>query len=94
MHKNRIIIILAILIFFIPQSGFTPSTKTFFIEVLSAIVVILAILIERKGFFSIQWKKKNTMTSAARTYVEHNGTSATPTVAPESVATESQTIKQ
>jgi hypothetical protein len=73
MHKNRVIIILAILIFFIPQSGFTPSTKVFLIELLSGIVVILAFLIERKGFFSLQWRRKNTTTSVARTYVEHNG---------------------
>jgi hypothetical protein len=73
MHKNRVIIILGILIFFIPQSGFTPSTKTFLIEFLSAAVVILAFFIERKGFFSLQWRKKNTTTPVARTYVEHNG---------------------
>ena len=80
MHKNRIIIILGIIIFFMPQSGFTPSTKTFFIELLSAAVVVLAILIERKGFFSLQWRKKNTITPIAHTYVEHNGNATTPVV--------------
>jgi len=81
MHKNRIIIILGILIFFIPQSGFTPSTKVFLIELLAAAVVVLAFLIERKGFFSLQWRKKNTTTAVAHTYVEHNGNAVTP-VAP------------
>lgn len=75
MHKNRVIIVLGILIFFIPQSGFTPTTKVFLIELLSALVVILAFLIERKGFFSLQWRKKNTVTPIARTYVEHDGNS-------------------
>ncbi len=74
MHKNRIIIILAILIFFIPQSGFTPSTKVFLTELLSAGIVILAILVERKGFFSILWHKKSTVTPVAHTYMDHNGT--------------------
>ena len=56
-----------------PQSGFTPQTKSFLIEFLAAAVVILAILIERKGFFSMEWRKKNTTTPVAHTYVEHNG---------------------
>jgi hypothetical protein len=73
MHKNRVIIVLGILIFFIPQSGFTPSTKVLLTELLAAAVVILALFIERKGFFSLQWRKKNTVTPVARTYVEHNG---------------------
>lgn len=82
MHKNRIIIIIGIIIFFIPQSGFTPTTKVFLIEVLAALVVILALFIERKGFFSLQWKKKNTTTPVARTYVEHNGTAVNSVSAP------------
>jgi len=73
MHKNRVIIFLAIIIFFIPQSGFTPTTKYFLTEFISAAVVILAFMIERKGFFSLQWRKKNTTTPVAHTYVEHNG---------------------
>jgi lysophospholipid acyltransferase (LPLAT)-like uncharacterized protein len=80
MHKNRIIIVLAILIFFIAQSGFTPSTRAFLIEFLSAVIVFLAFFIERKGFFSILWHKKHTTTPVARTYVEHNGAaSSAPT---------------
>ena len=82
MHKNRIIIFLAILIFFIPQLGFTPPTKAFLTELLAAIVVVLAIFIERKGFFSLQWRKKNTTTPVARTYVEHNGTTPISTSIP------------
>lgn len=74
MHKNRIIIVLGILIFFISQFGFTPSTKAFLIEFLAAVIVLLAFFIERKGFFSLQWRKKNTTTPVAHTYVEHNGT--------------------
>jgi hypothetical protein len=84
MHKNRLIIVLGILIFFIPQSGFTPTTKVFLIELLSAIIVVLAIMIERKGFFSILWHKKSTTTPVAHTYVDHNGTSSiNPVVNPE-----------
>lgn len=85
MHKNRIIIVLGILIFFIPQSGFTPQTKAFLIEFLAAVVVILAFFIERKGFFSLEWRKKNTTTPVARTYVEHNGSATAPTIPDESI---------
>lgn len=80
MHKNRIIIFLGILIFFIPQSGFTPTTKFYLIEILSAIIVFIAFFIERKGFFSVQWRKKNTVTPVAKTYVEHNGSASVPPV--------------
>jgi hypothetical protein len=83
MHKNRIIIVLGILIFFIPQSGFPPSTKVFLIEFLVAIVVILALLIERKDFFAVLWHKKTTTTPVAHTYVEHNGSTSTPPVVPK-----------
>lgn len=90
MHKNRVIIVLGILVFFIPQSGFTPSTKVFLIEILSAALVILAFMIERKGFFSLQWRKKNTTTPTARTYVEHNG--STPVVTPPIASTVSPVV--
>jgi len=73
MHKNRIIIVLGILVIFIPQSGFTQFTKISLTEILSAAIVILALMIERKGFFSLQWRKKNTTTPVAKTYIEHNG---------------------
>ena len=82
MHKNRIIIILGIFLFFIPQLGFTPGTKNFLIEFLSALVVFLAIFIERKGFFSLQWRKKNTTTPVAKTYIEHNGAPVSAPVVP------------
>ena len=84
MHKNRIIIVLAILIFFVPQSGFFQNTKIFLIEVLSALIAILALMIERKGFFSLQWRKKSTTTPVAKTYVEHKGavSSTVPVVTP------------
>ena len=74
MKKNRIIIILGILAFFVPQSEFTPNTKNFLIELMAAAIVILAILIERKDLFSIIWHKKSTVTPVAHTYVDHNGT--------------------
>lgn len=86
MHKNRVIIVLGILIFFIPQSGFTPSTKVLLTELLAAAVVILALFIERKGFFSLQWRKKNTVTPVARTYVEHKGNTTTIITSDASVA--------
>lgn len=75
MHKNRIIIILGIFIFFLASGylGFTPNTKRFLIEISSAAIVFIALFIERKGFFSLQWRKKNTTTSVAHTYIERNG---------------------
>jgi hypothetical protein len=81
MHKNRIIIILGIFILLLASYlNFTPSTKRFLIELSAAAIVVLAFLIERKGFFSLQWRKKSTTTPIARTYVEHNGNSIVPTV--------------
>ncbi len=61
---------MGIVIFFISQSGFTPGTKKMVIQVSAAAVVLLAIMIERKGFFSLEWRKKNTVTPTAKTYVE------------------------
>lgn len=74
MHKNRIIIALGVLILFLNYYfNFTPSTRRFLIGLCATAVVVLAFLIERKGFFSLQWRRKNTITSVAHTYIEHNG---------------------
>jgi hypothetical protein len=74
MHKNRIIIALGILILLLTYYfNFTPSTKKFLIGLSAVAIVVLAFMIERKGFFSLQWRNKNTTTSVARTYVEHDG---------------------
>jgi len=93
MHKNRIIIILGILILFMPELGFTPSTKKFLIQLFAAIVVILAFLIERKGFFAILWHKKNTITPVARTFVEHNGSTPTANPIPDPISAPVSTIE-
>jgi uncharacterized membrane protein len=83
MPKNRIIIILAILIFLVPRwSGFTPSTKVFLIELLAVVIIVLAFLIEKKDFFSLLWHKKNTTTPVAHTYVEHHGAVSAPATTP------------
>ena len=79
MHKNRIIIALGILIILMQESGFEHSTKTFSILVFAALIVVLAFMIERKGFFSLQWRKKSTVTPVAKTYIEHNGTTVAAT---------------
>ena len=78
MHKNRIIIILGIfIILFAGWFNFPPDTKKYLIEIFAAIIVILAFLIEKKGVFSLDWRKKNPVTPVASTYVEHNGTTST-----------------
>ncbi len=74
MQKNRIIIILGLFIVILPELGFTPSTKKFLIQAFAALIVILAFMVEHKGVFSMQWRKKNPVTPVANTYVEHNGT--------------------
>ncbi len=87
MHKNRIIILLGILILLLPELGFTPSTKKFLIQFFAAVVIVLAFLIERKGVFSIWWQKKDNITPVARTYVEHNGASSTAAPVPATAST-------
>jgi hypothetical protein len=72
MHKNRIIIVLGLLIFFLAEGllGFEPTTKRYLIEALSLIIVVLAFLIERKGVFFLHWYKKDPVTPVASTYIE------------------------
>ena len=57
-------------------SGFPPYTKKYLIETFAALVVVLAFLIEKKGVFSLEWRKRSPVTTVASTFVEHNGTSA------------------
>ncbi len=64
-------------------SGFPPDTKKYLIETFAALVVVLAFLIEKKGVFSLEWRKRNPTTPVASTYVEHNGTSGAPIVESE-----------
>ncbi len=73
MHKNRIILILGIFLILIPESGFEPGLKKFLIQVIGFVVIILAFLIERHITISLHWRRKNTVTPTATTYVEHNG---------------------
>ena len=94
MHKNRIIIILGILILLLPELGFTLPNTFLLIQFFAAIVIILAFMIERKGIFSILWSKKNTTTPVAKTYIEHNGvTPVNPPVSP-GATTPISTVKE
>lgn len=76
MNKNRLIIILGIFTILIAGSGFPPITRQYLIQIFAAFTVILAFLIEKKGVFSLDWHKRNPVTSVAKTYVEHNGSNA------------------
>ena len=89
MHKNRVIIVLGILIILLSDSGFPPSTKSYLIQASAVLVVILAFLIEKKGVFTLNWHKKEPVTPVASTYVEHNG-SAAPTSKSTVTATNTQ----
>jgi hypothetical protein len=73
MHKNRIILILGIFLILIPESGFEPGFKKLATQVIGFIIIVLAFLIERHINISLHWRRKNTVTPTATTYVEHNG---------------------
>ncbi len=73
MHKNRIILILGLFLILIPESGFEPGVKKFLIQAIGFVVIVLAFLIERHITISLHWRRKNSVTPTATTYVEHNG---------------------
>ena len=56
-----------------PFSGFPPEVKKYVIGAAGVIITLLAIAIERHIKIPLHWRKKPTVTEAATTYVEHNG---------------------
>jgi 4-amino-4-deoxy-L-arabinose transferase-like glycosyltransferase len=73
MHKNKLILVLGIIVAALPYSGFAWNTKKILIAIVGLLIAVLAVLVERHIKISFHWPRKRSQSSTATTYIEHNG---------------------
>ncbi len=73
MHKNKLILLLGLIVAVTPYSGFPWDVKRILIAGMGVSIAILAFLVERHIKISFHWPRKKSGTTVATTYVEHDG---------------------